>query len=312
MAIYEKTAIVLLLTVSMIVANQPEFIQTPQPYRSLDRQDKFNGNYNEAMDNFSSGNAKRLRGSAPSDPEGPTSETHSSYRSQSSQARQYPSPSSRQYEVPAVDYDINRNGDPAYYNEPSTFVQSPANRKTFAAGKSSNLALVVSPLAGIAFVAAAAAVAISPVYLTLSSSLLSGRKKRDLASMMDATMADKITPEMMQKIQELQTLEKFLASIPKETDYQQQIMSMYLSCSGYTREGNVCLDRIFCEYGNAHSNISDEERDVLSIVLYNIMSNSFIPIEYKQRLRSAARIGRDFQQCNRYDCPALSDATSSY
>lgn len=47
-------------------------------------------------------------------------------------------------------------------------------------------------------------------------------------------------------------------------------------------------------------------------VLYNIMSNTFIPIEYKQRLRSAARIGRDFQQCNRYDCPALSETSSSY
>ncbi len=64
--------------------------------------------------------------------------------------------------------------------------------------------MVVSPLAGIAFVAAAAAVAISPVYLTLTSSILSGRKKRDLSSMIDPSMADKITPEMMQKIQELQ------------------------------------------------------------------------------------------------------------
>lgn len=63
---------------------------------------------------------------------------------------------------------------------------------------------MVSPLAGIAFVAAAAAVAISPVYLTLTSSILSGRKKRDLASMIDPSVADKITPEMMQKIQELQ------------------------------------------------------------------------------------------------------------
>jgi hypothetical protein len=47
-------------------------------------------------------------------------------------------------------------------------------------------------------------------------------------------------------------------------------------------------------------------------VLYNIMSNTFIPVEYKQRLRSAARIGRDFQQCNRYDCPALSESSSRF
>lgn len=132
MAIYENIAIALLLTVSMITANQPEFIQTPQPYRSLDRQDKFNGNYNEAMDDLSSAGSKRLRGSAPSDPLGPNSENYSNYRSQqaSNQARQHPAASSRQYEVPSVDYDVtvNRNGDPAYYNEPSTYVQSPASK----------------------------------------------------------------------------------------------------------------------------------------------------------------------------------------
>jgi hypothetical protein len=60
-------------------------------------------------------------------------------------------------------------------------------------------------------------------------------------------------------------LEKFLSSVPKETDYQQQIMSMYLSCSGYMEDSNVCLDRVFCEYGNPESKISEEERDVLSM-----------------------------------------------
>jgi hypothetical protein len=71
--------------------------------------------------------------------------------------------------------------------------QDQIGRKTFTADKSSNLAMVVSPLAGIAFVAAAAVVAISPVYLTLTSSILSCRKKRDLSSMIDPSMADKIT-----------------------------------------------------------------------------------------------------------------------
>lgn len=78
------------------------------------------------------------------------------------------------------------------------------DRKTLSlGGKSSNLALVVSPLAGISFIAVAAAVAISPVYLTLSSSLF-GRKRRDVAA--DPALAENITPEMMQKIQELQVL----------------------------------------------------------------------------------------------------------
>jgi hypothetical protein len=64
--------------------------------------------------------------------------------------------------------------------------------------------MVVSPLAGIAFIAAAAAVSISPAYLKISSSLLTGRKKRDLLAMLDPSLAEKISPEMKQKINELQ------------------------------------------------------------------------------------------------------------
>ena len=77
------------------------------------------------------------------------------------------------------------------------------DRKTLSlGGKSSNLALVVSPLAGISFIAVAAAVAISPVYLTLGSSVF-GRKRRDV----NPALAENVTPEMMQKIQELQVLD---------------------------------------------------------------------------------------------------------
>jgi hypothetical protein len=138
MALFENAAIALLFMVSMIAANQPEFLsQSPQPFRSFtDRQDKFNGNYNEAMDNLNGGNSnKRLRGSSPS-VMGANSENYSSYRSQlgGNNARQPPSTSStsRQYEVPTVDYDqnVNRNGDSAYYSEPSSssFVQTPASK----------------------------------------------------------------------------------------------------------------------------------------------------------------------------------------
>jgi hypothetical protein len=83
-----------------------------------------------------------------------------------------------------------------------------ADRKTFSGygGRSNPLALLVAPLAGIAFITAAAALAVSPAYLTISSSL-TGRRKRDLLSLVDPQMADQITPELMQKIQELQVLD---------------------------------------------------------------------------------------------------------
>lgn len=111
-----------LFMVSMIMADQPESLtQTAQPLRSFaDRQDKFNGNYNEAMDNLNGGSSKRYRAD-PSD---------SYYRSPvSSNRARLPSPSRHQQYEESVDYDsgVNRNGDSAYYNNepsPSSYIQS--------------------------------------------------------------------------------------------------------------------------------------------------------------------------------------------
>ena len=63
----------------------------------------------------------------------------------------------------------------------------------------------------------------------------------------------------------LQVLERFLGSIPENNRYQQQILSMYLSCSGYTEQSNKCLDRVVCDYSDAKSKIKDEEKDVISM-----------------------------------------------
>ncbi len=67
------------------------------------------------------------------------------------------------------------------------------------------LALLVAPLAGIALMTAAAAVAISPVLLTVS---LTGkrRKRRDAAAATAAaeSMDDGISPELEEKIHEIE------------------------------------------------------------------------------------------------------------
>ena len=44
-----------------------------------------------------------------------------------------------------------------------------------------------------------------------------------------------------------------------------KVLSMYLSCSGYTEVSNVCLDRVVCEYADEDSDISEEEKDVISM-----------------------------------------------
>lgn len=137
----------------------------------------------------------------------------------------------------------------------------------------------MAPLAAISLLAAAAAVAINPVLINVS---LTGRKKRS---------TDDWNPEIKEKMHELQVnfhclrkknrnflcvflcvpfslsqvLERFLGTIPENNRYQQQILSMYLSCSGYTEPNNQCLDRVVCDYSDDKSAINTEEKDVISM-----------------------------------------------
>ena len=62
-----------------------------------------------------------------------------------------------------------------------------------------------------------------------------------------------------------QVLERFLGTIPENRRYQQQILSMYLTCSGYTEDRNHCLDRVVCDYSNPKSEIPQDEKDVISM-----------------------------------------------
>ena len=66
-------------------------------------------------------------------------------------------------------------------------------------------------------------------------------------------------------IHHIQVLEDFLSTMPKNNTYQAKMLSMYLSCSGYTDEQNLCLDRVVCEYTSKDSGLKREERDVISM-----------------------------------------------
>lgn len=60
-------------------------------------------------------------------------------------------------------------------------------------------------------------------------------------------------------------MEHFLSQMPKNDTYQQKMLSMYLSCSGYTLESNRCLDRVACEFSAKDSKLKQEDRDVISM-----------------------------------------------
>jgi hypothetical protein len=119
--------------------------------------------------------------------------------------------------------------------------------------------LLVAPLAAISLLAAAAAVALNPVLVSVSLTGKKRRKRRSLFGLENnfdtndsvgesssrklsfdgQDVMSSITPEVQEKIDEMQVLEKFLGSVPSDIKYQQQILSMYLSCSGYTDASNT-------------------------------------------------------------------------
>jgi len=214
-------------------------------------------------------------------------------------ARPPPKSYAEEYSEYYDDYEDYKD-DPFYTQESQYRSPPPQSRRRAGGGGGANpLALLLAPLAGIALLTAAAAVAINPVLVSVS---FTGRrrKRRDADELNQG-----LSPALEEKINEMQVLEKFMASVPDNLNYQQQVLSMYLSCSGYTEMTNHCLDRTVCEYGNAKSSVSQEERDVISIVLYNIMANQFVEDGFKDRLRLAARQGRDEQSCQMFECTAL-------
>jgi len=150
------------------------------------------------------------------------------------------------------------------------------------------LATLVTPLAALSLLGAASTVAKNPILLSITA--LSDRQKRS---------------RQEQPTYQVQVLQNYLSQAGDQEIQQQKLMATYLSCSGFTASTNFCLDRVVCEYSIRTKQMDSLEKDVISIVLFNIMSNGYVTEEFKQRLRDAARFGRSRSQCTRYQCNQL-------
>ena len=118
----------------------------------------------------------------------------------------------------------------------------------------------MAPLAALALLGAAAAVATNPVLLSMAV-LSSGRKRRALNDD-DAAL---ISPELEEQLEEMEVLEKYMAHLPGQEQQQEKLMATYLTCSGFTESDNSCLDRVVCEYSIKPSKMADLEKDVISM-----------------------------------------------
>jgi len=161
------------------------------------------------------------------------------------------------------------------------------------------LAALIAPLAGLALLGAAAAVSINPVLVQLAV-VSSGRrrKKRDITNPEINSLAED------QKLTEIGVLERFLATETNFDEQAQNMVARYVECSGL--QENKCLERLVCIYATSEETVSPKEKEVISIILYQLMSNKYMKNETKTRMRHAGQLSKFLGgHCKKYYCPTL-------
>jgi len=173
------------------------------------------------------------------------------------------------------------------------------------------LAAVIAPLAALALLGAATAVALNPVLVSLA--VITGKKKRKRRSVITADQDD-LDPKSKRQLEEMQKLETFLAKVPNGQDQTEELLANYVDCSGLAANSQ-CLEHLVCLYSNPlassaaanHQPVTDAEKDVIAIILYNLLGNKYIGEDVKQKLRVAARQSKTggSKWCAVYKCPLI-------
>jgi len=162
------------------------------------------------------------------------------------------------------------------------------------------LAALVAPLAALALIAVASTASVNPMLLSIATI---SRNRRHTSSSTE-------TIKIQKEVRQVRVLERFLSSLPGRAETADKLMMSYLECSGLVSSENHCLEQMVCQYSRNQDEprknliLNDEDRDVISIVLYNLMSNKLVSKSIKSRLRSAAKSGRDRGRdgCHQFIC----------
>lgn len=191
---------------------------------------------------------------------------------------------------------LGQAGDYYYYYEDEYYI----DRQSAGQPVSSSinpLAALIAPLAGLALMGAAAAVAVNPILLQLAV-ISNGRRKREIGE------ESQLENDIKRRVKQLRVLEKFLSSMPGHISQSERLTADYLRCSGLSAESDQCLEQLVCTYGQhpGTGSLTGIERDVVSIILYNLMSNKMLSSSLKTRLKAAAKIGRDVGECQQFIC----------
>jgi len=170
-------------------------------------------------------------------------------------------------------------------------------------GGLSPLAALIAPLAALALLGAASLISLNPTLLQLA--VINGKRKRRRRRWADNEENDEYQSPEDKLNDEMQLFENFFAKQPHETikNQTQELFANYIQCSGLSSEvdsdrhgKSQCLEHLVCLYANPVATIpytnvpvDKAEKDVISIILYNLLSNNFIDEHIKSRVRVAAR-----------------------
>lgn len=170
-------------------------------------------------------------------------------------------------------------------------------------GALSPLAALIAPLAALALLGAASLVSLNPALLQIA--VISGRKRRRRKRWADNESDYEYQQNNEDQLYaEMDLFENFFAKQPHDTirNQTQELFANYIECSGLSggKPSDQCLEYLVCLYANPHANIpfynkpiAEAEKDVISIILYNLLSNKFIDEHVKSRVRVAARQSRN-------------------
>lgn len=124
------------------------------------------------------------------------------------------------------------------------------------------MAAIVAPLAALALIAAASAVSVNPMLLSIATI---SRNRRHLG---EAKENIQVTKSQQRGVRQMRLLERYLSSLKgQHSSVTDKLLVTHLQCSGLVSNDNHCLEQVVCLYtaNSSHPTFSNDERDVISM-----------------------------------------------
>ncbi|KAG9508875.1 hypothetical protein GZH46_02618, partial [Fragariocoptes setiger] len=108
-------------------------------------------------------------------------------------------------------------------------------------------------------------------------------------------------------IGDTQVVSDYLKHIQFSDRDKEKLMASYLTCDGLLNDSDHCLERLACEFSDRVNIAANRlDRAVSSLLLGHILANTYVPDEFKLRLRAASLYGyTNSGTCSRYSCNKL-------